>query len=123
MFTLQDLLNAGLPATSTDGNDANAATQFSRTLTPAEWLTYLSIADPKQAKALQARIDAGNIPNWASWTQAQLQSWWDANLSDALVDGFAIPAGVKAMLKAQNAALLRISQMEIAIRDYIKLIE
>jgi hypothetical protein len=43
MFTLQNLLDAGLPALTTDGIEL---TQFARELTPAEWLTYLSIADP-----------------------------------------------------------------------------
>lgn len=45
MFTLQDLLNAGLPATSTDGDKQ---TQFSRELSSSEWLTYLSIADANE---------------------------------------------------------------------------
>lgn len=119
MFTLQQLLDAGLPATSTDGNGAIAETQFSRPLTPAEWQTYLTIASPSQARHDAAKVTARSIPNWATWTQTQLQAWWDANLADSIVDGFSIPAGVKAMLKAQNAAILRIGQMEIALRDRV----
>ena len=60
MFTLQDLLNAGLPAVSTDGNDTQANTQFSRPLTPAEWLTYLSIADPERGNYLSNQQEIRN---------------------------------------------------------------
>lgn len=62
MFTLQDLTNAGLPATSTDGNNAEAHTEFSRELTPDEWRDYLLIADPERGNFLvhqqQIRDDA-----------------------------------------------------------------
>lgn len=119
-FTLQDLTNAGLPASSTDGNNSSAQTVFSRTLTPAEWLTYLSIADPDKYKLLTAKTDMTNVPNWATYTQTQYQSWWDSKLADSIVDGFAIPANVKVMLKDQNLAILRIGQLIIAIRDIIK---
>lgn len=64
-----------------------------------------------------AHATAKAIPNWASWTQAQLQTWWNSNLADSIVDGFSVPAGVRTMLKAQNAAILREGQMLIAIRD------
>lgn len=47
-FTLQDLLNANLPALSTDGNDDRAITRFSRELIGAEWEIYLSISNPDQ---------------------------------------------------------------------------
>lgn len=66
-----------------------------------------------------AMTTAKNIPNWATWSQAQLLTWWNANLADSIVDGFSIPANVKAMLKVQNGAILRIAQLEIALRDQV----
>jgi len=106
-FTLQDLLNAGLPAISTDGNNGNASTQFSRPLTIAEIQTYLEISDPAAARSNSAGGDFAAIPNWATWSVSDFQTWWDANLSDAQVDALAIPAGAKTIMKAQNAAILR----------------
>lgn len=47
-FTLQNLIDAGLPAVHTSGQGKIANTQFSRTLTQTEWLTYLSISDPDE---------------------------------------------------------------------------
>lgn len=74
MFTLQNLLDAGLPAVSTDGNDADAVTQFSRTLTLAEWLTYLSIADPERGNFLSNQQE---IRNDAETAIASLQTFID----------------------------------------------
>jgi hypothetical protein len=75
--------------------------------------------DPIAQRLSAAKLTADNIPNWATWTQAQLQTWWDNNLADSIVDGFSVPANVKVMLKAQNGAILRIAQLEIALRDQI----
>lgn len=76
MFTLQQLLDANLPAVSTDGNDAEAATKFQRELTQAEWLTYLSIADPetyqRKSTYLSTVATLTDIENAASPTNAQV---------------------------------------------------
>ena len=83
MFTLQQLLNAGLPAISTDGNDARANTEFSRGLTDAEWITYQNIANPDEGAYLtnraqlkaeyQSTIDQlQSIENAVSPTNAQV---------------------------------------------------
>lgn len=48
-FTLQDLINAGLPAIFTDGIKN---TEFSRGLTDVEWKTYLTISDPERVEFL-----------------------------------------------------------------------
>lgn len=75
-FTLQQLIDAGLPAVSTDGLDAEANTQFSRSLTPAEWQTYLTIADPDRAAwsgEYQTALDQlDTIANYAAPTNAQV---------------------------------------------------
>jgi hypothetical protein len=76
MFTLQQLLDAGLPAVSTDGNDAGAETQFERELTQAEWLTYLSIADPETHQRKSTYVSTvqtlTDIENAVSPTNAQV---------------------------------------------------
>jgi len=120
MSLFTDLQAVGLPVQfATDGVGAT----FSRTLDDHEFELYLDILFPnrpaQRARLAAAKPYAKNIPNWSTWTQAQLLTWWNANLADSIVDGFAIPAGVKSMLKAQNAAILRIAQMEIALRDQI----
>ena len=124
MSLLSELQAAGLPVVSaTDLPNKPRQATFSRALTDDEDVVYRNILFPSRqdeiARQQGAKTFAKNIPNWSTWSQAQLQSWWDANLADSIVDGFAIPAGVKAMLKAQNAAILRIAQLEIALRDQI----
>lgn len=76
-------------------------------------------SDRVRARQIAAKAYAKTIPNWALWTQAQLQTWWDANLEDSIVDGFSIPVGVKTMLKQINLAILRTAQLLIAIRDQL----
>lgn len=114
---------------ATTGGDANSIIfaecrlDFTRALTAPELTTAQGVVSAHNpTDNIAARIEAAattfaNIPNWALWTQADLQSWWDANLADALVDAFAIPAGVKTMLKAQNAAILREGKAILALRD------
>lgn len=119
MFTLQQLLDANLPAISTDGKDAMAATQFSRELTSVEWLTYLNIADPKRAKQLQADTDIRNIPSWATWTQAEFLSWYNANISPTQINAEASLADAKVVQLAMSAELKALGQMVIAQRDIL----
>lgn len=119
MFTLQELLAAGLPAVSTDGNDAQAATQFSRELTLVEWQAYLSIANPVQHKMSQGKIDIANIPNWATWTQAQFLTWYNTNVSPTQINAEASLADAKVVQLAMSAELKALGQMAIAQRDVI----
>ena len=120
MFTLQQLISAGLPAVDTDGNDENAATQFSRELTPAEWKTYLAIANPDLANMLQAKTDALNIPSWATWTQAEFLTWYNANISPAQVTAVANLADAKVVMAAMSVELKALGQMVIAQRMMLK---
>ena len=119
MFTLQQLLDAGLPAVATDGNDALANTQFERALTDAEWQTYLGIAHSEHAKALQGKADAVNIPQWATWTQAQFLTWYNANISPTQVNAEATLADAKVVQLAMSAELKALGQMVIAQRDML----
>jgi hypothetical protein len=120
MFTLQQLQSAGLPAVSTDGNDEKAATQFSRELTPAELKIYLGIANPDLANMQQAKIDATVIPNWATWTQAEFLTWYNANISPTQVTAVASLADAKVVMAAMSLELKALGQMVIAQRMMLK---
>ncbi len=122
-FTLQDLTNAGLPAVSTDGNNSKASTQFSRELTPAEWQTYLSIADSDQAKKLQAVIDLGDVTNLLmTITQTDYDTWCNNNLmSDTAIDGLtSLSVVLRTNLKANNRFTRQGGKLLITARDVIK---
>jgi hypothetical protein len=119
MFNLQQLIDVGIPAISTDGNDAKAITQFSRELTPAEWLAYLRIADPEQARQMDARATAKNIPSWATWSQSDWAAWRDSNISATQINAIANLTEAKAMLNKMSTVIDSLAKMEIAMRDQI----
>lgn len=93
------------------------------------------LTDERQAAQAQIIIDAHNgvddaeqrkstaigavrnIPGWATWDESQLQAWYNANLSNAQVDGVANLVDAKAMLKKQNAAILAMARMLLAVRN------
>lgn len=121
MFTLQDLTNAGLPVIETDGNDAQAVTQFSRTLTPQEWQNYLAIADPDRAGKVQALADAAGLGNWWTWNKTQFTTWCDNNLmTDAAVDATSLTAALKTNIKANNLFTRNAGLLVIFLRDVLK---
>jgi len=126
-FTLQQLISAGLPATSTDGNGSAALTEFSRTLTPAEWLVYLQIACPAAAVLLGSPTEAANIPNWATWTETQVLAWFATNVDTplavaipatiTLVQARSILASMQSIMQAMAAAQEAEARMIVALRN------
>lgn len=58
-----------------------------------------------------------NIPNWATWTEAEALAWWETNLSDTVVDAIGNLADAKEVLKDQNQAIKSMARMLIALRD------
>lgn len=125
-YTLQDLLNAGLPATRVyeipnELGNMQTEAEFSRGLTPAENLTFLTFSNPDKAKKIQALVDAANLGNWWTWTQAQFNAWCDGNLmTDAAIDGLTLNAALKTNLKANNLFTRNAGKLLIAMRDVIK---
>lgn len=90
----------------------------------AEWAIYQAEETTRQQQEneIQATIEAAktnarNIPNWATWDEAQVLVWMDANLSDAAVDALTIPAGAKTIIKTQNTMLRALARMVVALRD------
>lgn len=61
-----------------------------------------------------------SIPNWATWTQAEFQTWCDNNLmTDAQIDATSLSAALKTNLKAMNAFIRNSGKLQIALRDRI----
>lgn len=115
MATLQELQNAGLPAVWTDGG-INA--EFSGDgLTPEQNLIFLSIVNPEEYRKLQGRIDFGNLPNWATWTQAQWDTYFNANLANGHVTAISNLAEAKLMLAKQNLVINNLAKAVIALRN------
>lgn len=120
MATLQELQNAGLPALTTDGG-VNAS--FSRSLTESENLLFLSMVDQPRFRELQARIEANAIPNWATWTQPQWTTYFNANLANGHVTSISNLADAKLMLAKQNNVIDALAKMVIALRNRTRIIE
>lgn len=73
------------------------------------------ITDRNRLSAAKTAI--ANHP-WAAQTQAQIQSYYDTNLADSVVDTFTtVPIPVRTYLKKQSLALLYIWQMFAFVRD------
>lgn len=66
-----------------------------------------------------AKPFANSIPNWANWTQADWQSHFDANLSDAQADLVTSFAAARVMIKRQNLVIQNLVKLIIAMRDEI----
>lgn len=77
-------------------------------------------ADLAQAKGLI--VQGASLGNWWTWTQAQFQTWLDANLmTDAQIDGTAgLSAALKTNLKANNLAIRNMIAVLVVARDIIK---
>jgi hypothetical protein len=115
---LQKLQAAGLPVVSaTDDGDAS----FSRDFTPAEKELWLGIINPAsipiRARGKQSRITAKAIPNWATWTQADWDAYFTANLSPAQVTTVTTIAIARTMLNKQNLVIQNLVKLVIAMRD------
>jgi hypothetical protein len=116
---LQKLQTAGLPVISASDDGAYS---MSRELSATELRALLDIIEPAgipgRNRQANAQGIAAAIPNWATWTQTQFQTWCDANLmSDAAIDATTLSAALKANIKANNAFTRNSGKLLIAIRD------
>lgn len=66
-----------------------------------------------------ARSTAKVIPNWATWSQTDLQTWYDANISATQINAAGSLATLKPIIVKQSAAILALGQMLIALRDQL----
>jgi hypothetical protein len=72
-----------------------------------------------RARRKAARITARNIPNWATWTQGELATYIQANLSSTEIDKVTSFAAARVMIQRQNTMLTAISQLLFALRDRV----
>lgn len=93
---------------------APTAIVFEQDLTTEESAAYDALAAAETVQA-NAKVQAQNIPNWASWTEAEALAWHDANIANALpVANLSSANTVLARLEQENRALIR---MVIALRN------
>jgi len=75
----------------------------------------------------QAKTDVDNIPDWATWTQAQAQTWYNANIGTplqtdipatvTLVTTRTILASMLTILRAMGTMLWALARLVIALRN------
>lgn len=70
----------------------------------------------------KSEISVGvNLGAWWTWTQAEFQTWYEANLmTDAQIDATTLSAALKTNLKANNAFVRNAGKLLIVARNVIK---
>lgn len=121
MSLQDDLIAAGLPVSGTAVQGTTVL--FTRPLTQQETLVYERIINPAEYRRAAARVDANAIPNWATWAQADWDTYFNANLANSNVTAIANLADAKVMLAKQNAVINALAKMVIAVRDHTRIIE
>lgn len=116
MTMLDDLIAAGLPAI-----DAvpGSTPHFSRLLTLEEEVVRDSIVNKRAFRERSARLTAAAVPNWATWSQADWESYFNANLASGNVTSIANLADAKAMLTKQNTVINALAKIVLAMRDQV----
>lgn len=66
-----------------------------------------------------AKATARDIPSWATWTQAEWQTFFAANLSDTEADLVTSLAAARVMIKRQNTVINALAKMVMAVRDQV----
>lgn len=64
-----------------------------------------------------SRTTAKAIPSWATWTQADWDAYFNANLSTAQVNVVSTTAQIRAMMNKQNLIIQNLVKLVIAMRD------
>jgi len=119
MTLRQKLIDAGLGSLIVNVDEDTGGFEFSRDLTQGENFVLLKVLNPNQEVQFDELVELMNNPLWSSLTHQQWDIYWNANLSDDLVDSFSIPAPVKAMLKVQNNVLHKTGHALIAVRKVL----
>jgi hypothetical protein len=70
-----------------------------------------------RARLKAAQVSAKAIPNWATWTQADWEAYFTANLSPAQVTTVTTIALARTMLNRQNLVIQNLVKLVIALRD------
>ena len=82
----------------------------------------LTAWDAKQVRVdlrqAASKATAKAIPNWATWTQADWTTYYNANISATQINAIANLTDAKAMLNKMSIIIDRLAKMEIALRDH-----
>ena len=120
MTKLTDLQAAGIPVIVAESSEIDGRWTFGAT-TDAQKDIIRSILFPEivaiETKQKQSRITAKAIPNWATWTQADWDAYFTANLSPAQVSTVTTIALARTMLNRQNLVIQNLVKLVIAMRD------
>jgi len=78
-----------------------------------------SIDDETVLAAIEAGAEnqAAAIPNFASWTEAEMLTWIDTNIGDIPIDAITNLAEAKALMKKQATAIRAITRFTVAFRN------
>ncbi len=83
----------------------------------AVYNAHTGLPYPWEARCGAARIAAKNIPNWATWTQADWSTWFNANISSTQINAETTLADAKVVQNKQSLAIQALGQMLLALRD------
>jgi len=96
---------------------------YSDTQPPATSIPQTPAEAAIVARQASSRLNAQNIPDWATWTAAQWQTWYSANMNGTQITAITNLADAKVVLGKMSTAIDALSKMVIAMRDYIRIIE
>lgn len=100
------------------------AIQIESTLTDQQITSALSTSQSADETASIQAFEAAatgfeSLPNWATWTISDFNTWCDANLmTDAQIDASTLSAALKTNLKANNAFTRNVGKAVLYLRDY-----
>jgi hypothetical protein len=70
-----------------------------------------------RARLKASRITAKAIPNWATWTQSEWDTYFAANLSTTLINAVSTTAQIRVMMNKQNLIIQNLVKLVITMRD------
>lgn len=66
-----------------------------------------------------SKINAKNVPGYATWSENEALAWLDTHISDQKIDAIGNLADAKILLKDISKAIRGITRIEIAIRNHL----
>lgn len=72
----------------------------------------------EQSRLLNSKVNAKNIPNYATWTPTDWATYYNANISSTQINTIANLTDAKAMLNKMSTVLDGLAKMIMALRDY-----
>lgn len=131
-FWTTELANVGLPVKRAyketfDTGEIIIQAEFTRGLTDVENNLFLSLTNPSAFRKKMARINAANIPQWATWTEEEILDWFQTNITtplDATLPAMTTATQIRNtflalvdIMKKQNTAQIANARMTAALRD------